>query len=388
MKTNTDIRVLDKAILIFVGSASLIMIGIWPLFMALVAQRLHLDVAQQGWVMTVESLGTVAGTALCAWIARRQPVRYVLALAALASVIANAGTSMSLDLNTVMGLRFLSGAASGLVYSLAVFYLGRMANQDITFGVVLALQTGLFSVYAIAFPLIVERFGDAVAINTIGVWFAAILVVSLALSTQLSKLIEVVAAEHQARNASVSNRAAFTGLIGMAFLQLSIFAIWGYIGNIGAAHGISEVDVGLAFGIGLVGGLPGAALAAVLGSRFGRAPLILVGSGMVLIAVLLLAVGPSSTTELTAYTFLMNVGWVMTLSYYMALISAHDRTGSATSLIGLVQIAGSTLAPFAISLVASGSDLQPVFAISCISAALSAVMPFAITKRSLATQSA
>lgn len=109
----------------------------------------------------------------------------------------------------------------------------------------------------------------------------------------------------------------------MVLLQLSIYSLWGLVEGIGVEAGLSLDAIGQALGIGLLGGLPGAALPSLLGHRLGRVPMILAGSVFVLLPTLLFASRIHSAADLALAVFLMNVGWNLALSYYMS--SGHPR---------------------------------------------------------------
>ncbi|NIF28941.1 MFS transporter [Pantoea sp. Tr-811] len=385
MNTRSTLRASDKWILILLASASIIVVGVWPLFVNVLADSLELDITHQGWLISAESLGMVGGTALSAWICRHASPRRTLLVSAAFAIAANLLTVSSDNLTLVLALRGIAGLTAGVMYSVAVFHLGRMPRPDRAFGVLLAIQTLIFSAYAVAFPAIAEHLGKAFAVSSVGLWFVFLWAISYALSGVFNEKPESKAALAEIASAS-SGAYAYLGLAGMLMLQLSIYAVWGFIGNIGGAQGINEADIGLAFGIGLLGGLPGAALAGLLGTRLGRTPMIICGALMVLLADLLLARGPAGATGLTAAIFLMNVGWMLALSFYMGLIATTDRNGTATSLIGLVQISAATLAPAAVAMLSSDENLQPIFVISCSCAALAALVPLFITRRAYAVQ--
>lgn len=367
----------DKWILIVIASASIIVVGVWPLFVGVLAGQFQLDVAQQGWLISIESFGMVAGTAINPWLSRRVSPRVLLWSTLSLALIMNIMTAHSPSVDALMSMRFVAGLAGGLCYSVAVYHLGRMSDVDRAFGMLLALQTVIFCGHAVAFPHIAEAYGAQVATYSVAAWYVFLLLLSLG----VSRLSYNRPDAPQVMSSSGGNAPAYLALVGMGFLQLAIFALWGFIGTIGTQRGITEAEIGMAFGIGLLGGLPGAAIAGLLGTRLGRRFMISAGSLVVLTAVAGIASGPESATTLTVWIFILNFGWMLALSFYMGLIAATDNRGIATSLIGLVQIIGATLAPTAVALLASEDNLQPIFILSCICAVIAAALPQLANKR-------
>jgi MFS family permease len=188
----------------------------------------------------------------------------------------------------------------------------------------------------------------------------------------LRKMPAEVGAAVQAQLGVGEARRGQAALVGQFKLQFAIFALWTFFGPIGAAAGLSEADIGSAASIGLMGGLPGALVASAFGARLGRVPMIVAGSALVLAPVLYMAHGVSTLTGFATALFVLNVGWVLALSYYMAEASANDPQGRLTQWIGVSQIAGSAVAP---ALVGSlmGERLDIAFMASAVAVSLGAV---------------
>lgn len=70
---NNNNTLLLRAALIYIAATALIIIGVQPIFIGLLAERLHLDLSQQGWVLSSEMSGTLLGCLLLS-IPRRHQV--------------------------------------------------------------------------------------------------------------------------------------------------------------------------------------------------------------------------------------------------------------------------------------------------------------------------
>lgn len=379
----------DKLILIIIASISIIVVGVWPLFVGMLAESMKFTIAQQGWIISSESFGMVTGTALAICLSKSRHARRFILISAVIMLLFNTLTVGVESLAMILVFRFLTGLGAGTAYSLAVYHLGRMQDADRSFGLTLALQTAVFCAFAVVYPHIVSGLGQDAAIHAIGAWFILLFVCSMFMSKKLAEPNNNnFHTESNDSDVCKTKNAAVIGLVGMTCLQLAIYAVWGFISNIGTAQGVSDADIGLAFGIGLIGGFPGAVLASVMGARYGRVPFIFLGSMMVLASIAMLANGPDSLASLAFAIFVMNVGWMLALSYYMGLVAANDRTGVPTSLIGIIQITGVTLAPALVALATTGNDLTPIFTIAFISCLVSAFLPLAIRKNKLVARSA
>ena len=60
---------------------------------------------------------------------------------------------------------------AGLVYAYAVSTLGRLPNQDRSFGLMLLLQTPEYSLFSAALPLLAAQSGTVTALCAFGLWY-------------------------------------------------------------------------------------------------------------------------------------------------------------------------------------------------------------------------
>jgi MFS family permease len=359
---------------ILIAGISILVVGVQPIFIGLVTEQWALSLGQQSAVMSAELCGALVGTLLSMRLALRFGVRRSCLVAALGLLLVNLMTASGGQFDTLLLLRFAAGMGSGLLYAHAVYCLGRISGQGRSYGMLLFFQTAIFSCVAACLPIVAEQWGFAWAIYFIAAWFVVVCVACAYLPAQ-----------HDSGGEFERVR-PFTGvpligrfaLIGMLCLQLSVYSIWGFIDGIGGDAGISPVNVGWAVSLGLLGGLPGAAVACVVGGRFGQVPMIAAGSLMVLLSIVLLASPLRNAVDLAFSVFLMNFGWLLALSYYMALVVSHDANGSLTKLISLVQVASAAAAPTLLAMVLQGSGKAPLFVASSVAIILGGVLMVAL----------
>lgn len=359
---------------IFIAAISILVVGVQPVFIGLVADRLGLSMAQQGWVISVETSGAVLGTLLVNFFVNRLGSRILCSAATLAVGCLTLLTAIAEDYSVVLALRCLAGFAAGILYAQVVFLIGRMPGQDRSFGFLLLLQTALFAVMATALPIVAADFGFSATMVLLSCWYFLAFVACRFLPRGVDDKEAV-----EQRDIPVGPTSfGIASLTGMLCLQVAIYAVWGFIDSIAGADGLTSIEVGWAVGLGLLGGLPGAALPSLLGNRFGRLPMIIIGSICVAFSVWALAAGVKTGSELAAVVFLMNFGWVMALSYYMSAVVNHDATGRLTRLVSVVQVTSAAFAPTIISLFLGEGGHTLIFAFSIGSVMLGCFLAFVV----------
>jgi len=332
-----------RAAFIYIAATSIIIIGVTPIFVGMLAERFALDLSHQGWVISVEMVGIILGTLLSPSLDRLLGSARLCLLAASVALAFNLITAHTTQLPVLFGSRLLCGVGAGLLYTCAISALGRMPDQDRSYGALLFLQTAVFSAFAAGLPQLVEHVGAATGIYALGGWFLLNALVSRLLPTRVSG--SAVSSEPDPVLSHGAGSVGLCALIGMLFLQLSIYSIWGFLDGIAQQAGITATDVGWAFGLGLLGGLPGSALPGLFGRRLKRGAMIFLGSLLVALSVALLADGVRNASDLALAVFLMNFGWTLALTYYMSIIVTHDPQGRLSPLIGVTQVAAAALAP-------------------------------------------
>jgi cyanate permease len=181
--------------------------------------------------------------------------------------------------------------------------------------------------------------------------------------------------EASIRNAAAKPIIGATALLGAFLLQLSIFAVWGFLERIGRSNGLSDEQIGYGIGIGVLGGIPGGVFPAFVGERFGRVSMIAL-STLILVASYVALGGRLAMTGYILWILILNVGWVLGLTYYMGLTVIHDPDGRFTRLIPFSQILAAGAGPACSALVTGSDQLSPIFVVASISvsAGLAAIL--------------
>lgn len=356
---------------VFVASATLVLMGVQPILVGFYSDHLHLDLSQNGWVLAAEQFGGAAGALLGYWISTRVRWTWTIVGACVLAAAVNIATAYASGFSELVVARFISGLTSTVAYTVAIYFLGHSSKPDRVFGWLMVLQTAFFSVDAMILPVLNEHFGYVVAIGSSTAWFAAAVLASIWLpagpgTSGASAASGATPSPHIGKPGARSIVSA-AALLGAFLLQLSIFAVWGFLERIGRADGLSAEQIGYGIGIGVLGGIPGGLLPAVIGDRFGRI-------GMIAISALMLDASYAAfATDLhmlgyTLWITILNVGWVLGLTYYMGLTVMHDPDGRFTRLIPFSQILSAGVGPACSALVTSHEQLAPIFVVAAISA--------------------
>lgn len=372
MKRSTDLAPVTyppatMALGVFIAAAALVLMGVQPILVGFYSDHLQLNLSQNGWVLASEQLGGAVGALFGYWIATRMRWTYSIVGACVLAAGINIATAYAADVGQLIAARFISGLTSTVAYTVAIYFLAHSSKPDRVFGLLMILQTAFFSIDAMILPLINAHYGYIVAIGSAIAWFAAASVAAFWLPPGPQGAGPSAALRTDGE--TVRPLVGATALLGAFLLQLSIFAVWGFLERIGRSNGLSDVQIGYGLGIGVLGGIPGGLFPALAGERFGRLSMI------ALSAVILVAsyVALGRTLNLTTYTLwitILNVGWVLGLTYYMGLTVAHDPDGRLTRLIPFSQILSAAAGPACSALAIGGDRLSPIFVVASVSVTL------------------
>lgn len=354
---NSNPKIL-RASLIFIACTAFIVCGVQPIFMGLLTDQLGLSLDQQGWVVSIEMVGMTLGTIICPPLMKRYSGRNLCLYTGMLCVALSVATAWASTNNLLLMVRLLAGTCAGLIYAYAVSTLGRLPNQDRSFGLMLLLQTPEYSFFSAALPILAVQSGIVTALCSFGLWYVLICVASLALPRSVAGSSVTL---HKVAAQDGSSREGRSALVGMLFMQIAIYCVWGFIDQLARDQGISSVDIGWAFGLSAIAGLPGAALPSLLGGRVNRRLMISLGLLSVFVSIAMLTSYTRTPTQLFAALFLLQFGWVLALCYYMALITTNDPTGKLTPLVSITLMGAAAVTPAAIALLMQGSNHQLIF---------------------------
>ncbi|WP_201199220.1 MFS transporter [Pseudomonas sp. S37] len=349
---------------IYIAIASTMIVGVGPVFLGMLARKFALPLEQQGWVLSVEMAGVIGGTLFSSPIERRVGTRLLTLGGALVGLAANLSCAQAGDFVGLLVCRLVAGIGGGLLYSSALTALGRLPEQARSYGAMLFLQTLLFASFASVLPVIAELYGVNMAINALAAWFGLIVLICHWLPDvrvlQTNDSCEVTV------QSQGSGKVGLCALLGMLCLQLGIYSVWGFLENLAVEGGVALIDVGWALGLGLLGGLPGSALPSLFGKRLAGNLMIGLGSLAVLCSLGMLSRGVHQAMELAVVVFVMNFGWTLALTYYMATVATNDSNNRLAPAIGFIQVAAAALAPAGVAALLPYAGEQVIYVLAAL----------------------
>jgi predicted MFS family arabinose efflux permease len=338
--------------LLVAGVASTLVLVSLPVFVGAMTAALGASEREVGWLAAADMAGSALASLGIIPLLGRVRWRRAAALGVVAMIAGNAVSMLAATLPALLGARLLAGAGGGIMLSLAFVGLCRSASPDRYFAIYVFAQLTLQVAALAGFPLLLAAFGLDAIFGLLAAVAAATLVLVPLFPAGLHE-----ASTHPGLGAGGLGRATLTRSAALALAAQVIYflapgAAWGYFERIGQSFGLTLAQVGTALGLSTFAGMAGALLVVLVGTRTPRWPAMLIGSGVSMLALVLLLDGTGWSRFLLAAA-LFNFAWNATFPYQMGVLAALDRDGSVAVLSLLMQVGGLALGPML------GSMLHP-----------------------------
>ncbi len=311
-----------------------------PGFVQGLVELLGYSAEQAGQCASVEMFGIAATTVLMTFSAHRFNWRLVVAFSLILMFAANALSTLVQDMQAFMALRFAAGLGAGALVSLSFAAVGLTADPDRNFGLLImwVLIYGALGLWLM--PSAYELAG----MNGVLWFFAVFPLIALPFLRYFPRSGEnVVQVDSQATNLPVQQKAL--ALLAMFAYFLAQGVVWAYLFLIGQAGGLTEQSVANGLMLSQVAGIAGAALAAVLGNRYGRSrPLMLSILGGA--ACLYFLTGSFSFLLFAVVVSIYNFFWNLTHPFLLASMASFDLRGRVVVYAVAMQMLGLAVGPF------------------------------------------
>jgi MFS family permease len=323
---------------------------------------------EAGYVATAEMSGLAITTILMTFIAHRVNWRSVVLVSLLIMFLANALSTMFADLQTFAAMRFAAGLGAGSLVSLSFAAVGLTSNPDRNFGLLIMFVLTYGAIGLSLMPAAYELAGMQGVL-----WFFAVFpLLAVPFLRHLPVTGENVAqVEADAVNLSGSMKAS--ALLAMMAYFAGQGVVWAYLFRIGLSGGLGEQQVANGLMMSQFAGIGGAMLAAVTGSRFGRArPLMLgiIGGA----ACLFFLVGEFAFAVFAIAIAVYNFAWNMVHPFLLASMASFDRRGRVVVYAVAMQMLGLAIGPALAAAVISGDNFGNVNMLGAALFALSLVL--------------
>jgi len=339
-----------------------------------IGQSLGAEVGQVQLTLTVFFLALGSGQLLYGpvsdMVGRKPPLYFGLGLFTLASI----GCALTNDVQMLIALRFVQGlgAAAGMVIPRAVV-------RDLHTGTEAARMMSLLMLVFSVSPILAPLAGSGVIALTgwRGVFWCVALAAAAGLLLINRTLKETRGPEQRVTSSLGSALSAygvllrdrhFLGLVGISASVMSGFFVFlagspfVFINH----YGVTPVQYSLAFSLNAVSFIGASQLTAPLGKRFGLVPLVKFAAsaaGVFMVSLLLFyLLGGDSMVVLMALYFVASgfMGLVIPTASVLALDRHGPIAGTASALMGTLQMMGGAAAMGIVSLFANGKPMPMV----------------------------
>ena len=318
-----------------IGYAS---VNLLPLVLGSLIDTWGLDATSAGLVGTLELAGLAATSLALAGPLSRGPRRSWALVGAGIALLGNGASALVDAFAPLAATRLMAGLGEGMVLAAGNAAAAAAFDPERLFARVSLLSGLYFGGALVGLPYVTGPFGP-------GGGFAVIALTILVCTPWTRGLPPAPARERGVDARRAAHRAAaLLALLAILVLNAGQSGLWVFSERLGVRAGLSSEAVGAVLGVSTLLGLGGAALAAVLGTRYGRFRPLVVGISTYLACGLIL-VGVPREIPFIAANVAWGVAFFFTLPYLLGTLAALDRRGvwtvAATAALGV----GSALGP-------------------------------------------
>ena len=324
-----------------------------PGFVQGLVEHVGFDDQGAGYTASAEMFGLALTTILMTFTAHRVNWRVVIFWSIIIMFLANGLCTLTTDLNTFIGLRFVAGLGAGSLVSLSFAMIGLTSNPDRNFGL---LIMWVLTYGAIVLWLMPSAY--AVAGMNGALWFFALFpLVAIPFIRHLPVTGES-AVQVEADAVNLTGGMKVLALFAMLAYFLAQGVVWAYLFLIGVTGGLSEQAVANGLTLSQFAGIGGALLAAVAANRFGRSlPLTIGILGGALC--LFFLVGRFEFLVFALAVCVYNFAWNLTHPFLLAAMASFDRRGRVVVYAVAMQMVGLAIGPgLAASVISEGQYIN------------------------------
>lgn len=357
-----------------IGAAALLIPGIEPVFLDLLASAHGTALAEYGWIASADQIGMAIGAVMLTMF-RRASSNIVATFAGVGALVTAALTVHDHGFAVLMVLRILYGACAGLLLGRSILLLATRGQAERSLGAIFTFQLLAASLGALCLPVIAEHLTPRFALALLAL---APLVMAAALLPDRATR-EAPLLEPRAASVSASITPANWMIEGALFLVLcAIMMIWSYVGALGEATGLNDQQVGIGVGIGSLFGLVASGISSLRPGMLATGPAIVAMSAAMAAPLLQFSAGADFLIYLVALC-LFNIGCTGATIVYSAVVIEKGPTHGARR-VPAIQAIGMIVGPAIGSGVADIGGLADVLIVGTIIVGLAALLHLAGTR--------
>ncbi|WP_432767297.1 MFS transporter [Pseudomonas tohonis] len=302
------------------------------------ALQLGLGPAQIGQLFSAE-LAAMSLATLPAYLWQpRLDWRRVARTAALLFIVANLASAWTTAFHPLMALRVVSALAGGTLMVLCIASAAQSQDRDRVYGLWVMGQLVLGAIGLWLLPPLFERFG----LQALYLGLALLMLLCLPLAGSFQGM--AAATQAQVRERGGLGWRALLALFAVLAFYVGLSGVWTFIGSIASAAAIDPASSGRILAIATLLGIAGSACAALIGQRWPRGAMLLLGYALMTGAVLLLLDQPGLARFATA-ALVFKYTWTFALPFILACLADLDRDGRLMNTTNLLIGGGLALGP-------------------------------------------
>jgi predicted MFS family arabinose efflux permease len=367
----------------FVRIAAIIVIGViggWatvimPGILGVLTER-GIGPAQASVIGSSELVGMTVSLAVTALLIAKLD-RKRLALGGIITLVA--GQVLSVYANSyglLLPIRFMTGLGEGVVVTAMTAAASSSPNSDRIFGLYLAVLLGGSSLFFVLLPHLSAIAGAKTVFGTLaGLTLLIGFMVPWFPNRSAPINANGIAAERPAATSGSRKWPGYLGLAATLVLLMGIGTVWPLMSQIAQSRGMepraaNDVLASASFA-GIVSGL----FVSWYGARSGRRIPLMIGSAALSVTMAAI-LGSSQAVLFTILAISFMFWWIYSVTYYLGVLAALDRTGRLASFSFATQTFGMALGQaLAASLVHDGDYRAPIVAgIASVAGALALVL--------------
>ena len=367
--------------LAFLATAGLFYVNLGGAFLSAFVDGLGISRESAGYITSANKYGAAFGALLATFTVKYIPWRQSAYLT-LMTLISVDVLSFSLnDPDILIIVRFIHGTIGGFLVGLGFSIIAKTASPDRVFGMLVAIQYTFGSVGIFTVPKLVGTFGPGAAFGAL-ITFSTITLIMVPFIPDYAERDDNRDPSNQSGGPKTILLAPATlGLLALFFFQSSNMGIADYAIELGKDNGYSIAYLSNILTVANIIAVSGALLVYMIGTKFGRALPIILGSSVAALFTFLF-----HWSELPEAYFLANavtgITWAFTVPYLLGLCATFDDRGQVVIFAGFVSKMGLASGPLVAALVVGQGEFGIIINLATIGLLACAIFSFLPARRS------
>lgn len=367
--------------LAFLATAGLFYVNLGGAFLSAFVDGLGISRESAGYITSANKYGAAFGALLATFTVRYIPWRQSAYLT-LITLISVDILSFSLDDPDILIIvRFIHGTIGGFLVGLGFSIIAKTASPDRVFGMLVAIQYTFGSVGIFTVPKLVGTFGPGAAFGAL-ITFSTITLIMVPFIPDYAERDDKRDSSKQSGGPrTILLAPAALGLLALFFFQSSNMGIADYAIELGKDNGYSIAYLSNILTVANIIAVSGALLVYMIGTKFGRALPIILGSTVAALFTFLF-----HWSELPEAYFLANavtgITWAFTVPYLLGLCATFDDRGQVVIFAGFVSKMGLASGPLVAALVVGQGEFGIIINLATIGLLACAIFSFLPARRS------